>query len=211
MLQKTFMQGFHDILVPIFDRDAGGAKDIIDNFAKRFVPAISNTFARAIDPSEREAVSTIEKMQQRIPYFREMLPEKYAPFSADPNVLAPMQTNTMQALTGIAVAPEQTEFQKRIAAMGVSIAPVSRKMGGQDLTAEELGEYKKLINKYATQRLATAIDFLEKLPNKKVAENIIEKKIMAQARARARFELGRKYPLLKERILKQKRYEKLGK
>ena len=34
---------------------------------------------------------------------------------------------------------------------------------------------------------------------------------MAQARARARFELGRKYPLLKERILKQKRYDKLGK
>ena len=140
-----------------------------------------------------------------------MLPEKYAPFSADPNVLAPIQTNTMQAVTGIAVAPEQTEFQKRIAAMGVSIAPVSRKMGGKDLTAEELGEYKRLINKYATQRLATALDFLEKLPNKKVAENIIEKKIMAKARARARFELGRKYPLLKERILKQKRYDKLGK
>ena len=211
MLQKTFMQGFHDILVPIFDKDASGAKDIMDNFAKRFVPALSNTFARAIDPSEREAITTIEKMQQRVPYLREMLPEKYAPFSADPNVLAPMQTNTMQALTGVAVAPEQTEFQKRIAAMGVSIAPTPRKLGGVELSTEQLGEYKKLINKYATQRLASSLDFLEKLPNKKVAENIIEKKIMSQARARARFELGRKYPELRKAIQDQKRYDKLGK
>jgi len=95
--------------------------------------------------------------------------------------------------------------------MGVSIAPTPRKLGGVELSTEQLGEYKKLINKYATQRLATAIDFLEKLPNKKVAENIIEKKIMAGARARARFELGRKYPELRKAIKDQKRYDKLGK
>ena len=210
LLQKTFMQGFHDILVPIFDKDAGGAKDILDNYAKRFVPAISNTFARAVDPSEREAIATWEKMAQRIPYARNFLPEKYAPFSADPDVLAPIQTNTMQAITGIGVAPEQTEFQKRISNLGVTIAPTPRTLGGVELSTEQLGEYKKLINKYATQRLATSLDFLEKIPNKKIAENVIEKKIMSQARARARFELGRKYPKLQDAIREQKRYERLG-
>ena len=34
---------------------------------------------------------------------------------------------------------------------------------------------------------------------------------MSQARARARFELGRKYPELRKAIQDQKRYDRLGK
>jgi hypothetical protein len=68
MLQKTFMQGFADLLNPLFANDTKGVESLLDNYAKRLIPAISNTAARLGDQYEREAITTIEKLQQRIPY-----------------------------------------------------------------------------------------------------------------------------------------------
>jgi hypothetical protein len=70
MLQKTFMQGFADLLNPLFANDTKGVESLLDNYAKRLIPAISNTAARLGDQYEREAITTIEKLQQRIPYAR---------------------------------------------------------------------------------------------------------------------------------------------
>jgi hypothetical protein len=82
MLQKTFMQGFADLVTPLFANDTKGVETLLDNYAKRLIPAISNTAARLGDQYEREAITTIEKLQQRIPYVRNFLPERYASLSA---------------------------------------------------------------------------------------------------------------------------------
>jgi hypothetical protein len=121
MLQKTFMQGFADLVTPLFANDTKGVETLLDNYAKRLIPAISNTAARLGDQYEREAITTIEKLQQRIPYVRNFLPERYASLSADPENIQPMMRNLTQASTGIATAPEQTPFQKRVSELGITI------------------------------------------------------------------------------------------
>ena len=210
MLQKTFMQGFADLLNPLFSNDTKGVESLLDNYAKRLVPAISNTAARAFDQYEREAITTIEKLQQRIPYARNLLPERYASFSADPENIQPMVRNLTQATTGIATAPEQTPFQKRVSELGITIAPTSRSMGNVDLKTEQFSDYKRFINEEATKRLSRALPSLERMPNKKMAERLVEKQIMSAARKAAQMKLLQKYPDLRKDIMAERRYERFG-
>ena len=210
MLQKTFMQGFADLLNPLFANDTKGVESLLDNYAKRLIPAISNTAARTFDPYEREAITTIEKLQQRIPYARNLLPERYASFSADPNNIQPMERNLTQATTGIATSPEQTEFQKRVDALGITISPTKRKMGKVDLTTQQYSDYKKFINEEATKRLNRVLPALERMPNKKLAEIIAEKQVMSGARKVAQMRLYKQYPDLRRAIMDEKRYERFG-
>jgi hypothetical protein len=210
MLQKTFMQGFADLLNPLFANDTKGVESLLDNYAKRLIPAISNTAARTFDPYEREAITTIEKLQQRIPYARNLLPERYASFSADPNNIQPMERNLTQATTGIATSPEQTEFQKRVDALGITISPTKRKMGKVDLTTQQYSDYKKFINEEATKRLNRVLPSLERMPNKKLAEIIAEKQVMRGARKVAQMRLYKQYPDLRRAIMDETRYERFG-
>lgn len=209
VMQKTFMQGFADMTDAVFSDNPNKVGAYFDNIAKRTVPAISNTAARGLDPYEREAISTVDKLQQRIPYLREMLPEQYGAFSEQPNIIDPLRTNTAQALTGIGVRGDQTAFSKAISDLGIRVAPTSKKMGGQALTTEQLGMYKREINKAATPLIADLLPTLQSMPRKQ-AQYLFEKKLMPMARKQAQMELLSKYPELEQAILNEKIFERTG-
>ena len=212
MLQKTFMQGFADLTNALFANDTTMAQGLLDNYAKRFIPAASNMAARLGDPYEREAISTIEKMQQRIPGARNLLPKNYGLVNADPNNPNPeaLQTNMTQALTGVAVSPAQTDFQKRLSDIGFAVSSVSRKVGGKELTAEQYSDYKRFINEIATPVLNDSLPYLERIGNKKTAEFAIEKRIMPGIKRAALGQLRAKYPELTEAIFQDKVFERVG-
>jgi hypothetical protein len=208
ILEKTFLQGFADMVGSMDSEQKLIA--YFENMAKRVVPALSATVARAIDPYEREAIGLKEKLQQRVPGMREQLPKSYATYSQEPEgPPTPRKTNIMQAVTGIAVADEPTPFQKRMNELGVSFAPKSSKMGGRDLTSQELSDYKFFINEQATKIFGGAINNLEKLPNDQLKKTVA-KNIMSKITAGARAKLRSKYPELSEAIMKQNRYDKFG-
>ena len=131
-------------------------------------------------------------------------------FSADPENIQPMVRNLTQATTGIATAPEQTPFQKRVSELGITIAPTKRSMGGVELSTEKFSDYKRFINEEATKRLSRALPSLERMPNKKMAERLVEKQIMGVARKVAQMKLLRKYPDLRKDIMAERRYERFG-
>ncbi len=212
MLQKTFMQGFADLSDALFANDTTRAQGLLDNYAKRFIPALSNTFARGFDPNEREAISTIEKMQQRIPGARNLLPKNYGLVNADPNNTSPeaLKTNMSQAISGVAMDDVQTDFQKRLSDIGFSVSTVSRKVGGEQLTAQEYSDYKRYINELATPVFKAALPNLEKIGNKKTAEYAIERKIMPKIKRRALLRLRQQYPRLTEAIKEDKIFQRRG-
>jgi len=208
ILDKTFLQGFAD-MVGALESDKK-IETYFANMAKRVVPALSSTAARVIDPYEREAIGITEKLQQRIPGLREKLPESYATYSQDPEGEAKArETNKMQALLGIGVADEPTEFQKRMNALGVGFAPKSAKMGGIEMDSQQLSDYKFYINQQATRTFGTALINLEKLPNDQIKKTVA-KKLMANVTKGARYKLMAKYPELRQEILKQSLYDKYG-
>lgn len=208
ILDKTFLQGFADMMVAMENDNKLGA--YFGNMAKRSVPALAAQTARVLDPYEREATTFPEKLQQRIPVMREQLPKSYATYSQDPEGEAKArETNLMQALTGIAVAEEPTEFQKRMHDLGVSFAPKSTKMGGVEMNSQQLSDYKFYINEQATKLYGGALVNLEKLPTDQLKKTVA-KNIMAKVTAGARAKLRAKYPDLSTAIIKQNRYDKFG-
>lgn len=210
VLSKTFMQGFADLTSGLFAPEGQGVQTVIDSYAKRLVPAALNTVARGLDPYEREATSTLEKMQQRMPLLREELPAKYSPYSADPNNIQPQRTNRPQAVFGIAVGEEPTDFQKRVEKLGIAFSPKSTTMSKVKMSTTELADYKKFINQMTTQVLAEALPDLEMEPNKVLVRNYVEKTLMPRITKYARFQLMEKYPKLYEEIVAQSLFDKYG-
>ena len=202
ILQKSFMQGFADMMNLWGADDTFAMTNYFDNVVKRFVPAISNTVARYKDDYEREAISTVEKLSQRIPYLRETLPYKYSPYAPD-GVMEPQRTNTVGAVTGVAVSDDPTEFQKIMQGLRLELKPPSRKVGNTQLTAEQYSFYKQEINREASPLLKGYAPALAKMPAR-AAENVVESKIMTKVRQVARQRLLTKYPDLYEDAIKDK-------
>ena len=213
ILEKTFMQGFADMLSSM--EDPKKAETYLINMAKRTVPALSNTFARGFDPYEREAgggdfvENLTTKVAQRIPGLRQQLPASYANYSADPANPSPRETNKMQAFTGFGVSDEPTEFQQRMEAIGVKFNPKSATMNKVKMSNDELADYKRFVNEYASNIFMRTLPNLERMPNKQVAQRRASK-MMSNATKAARYKLMRKYPELRDDIMKQSRYDKYG-
>ena len=210
ILSKTFMQGFADLSSGLFAPEGQGVQTVLDSYAKRVVPAALNTIARGLDPYEREATTTLEKMQQRMPLLREELSPKYSPYSADPNNIQPQRTNRPQAVFGIAVGQEPTDFQKRVEKLGIAFSPKSVRMDKVEMSSTQLSDYKKFINQAATQLLAESLPSLEMEPNKVLVRNYVEQRLMPAVTKQARFMLIEKYPKLYEQILAQTMLDKYG-
>jgi hypothetical protein len=58
--------------------------------------------------------------------------------------------------------------------------------------------------------LSRALPSLERMPNKKMAERVVEKQIMARARKIAQMKLLQKYPELRQAVMAERRYERFG-
>lgn len=198
ILQKSFMQGFADA-VAVADSPEG-AKAFGESLAKRVVPAISNTVARALDGQEREAVTTMEKMMQRVPGWREELPVQYNKYSPD-GELEPAETNLMQAVTGVAVRKEPTDFQKKMNQLGVAFAPAKRKMGTVELSAEQYSYYKQKTNEIASRVFKENIDAWLANPERAVVRKVIESRVMANINKAAKAQLMMKYPELQREVM----------
>jgi hypothetical protein len=207
ILEKTFLQGFADMLTAM--ESPNKASSYFDNLAKRMVPAISNSLARTLDPYEREATTTVEKMQQRVPGLREQLPESYALYSADPNNIQPRMTSKSQAITGVSVADLPTDFQRGMDELGVTFAPKSATLSKVKLNSQQLSDYKMYINESATRMFSGALPNLQKLPNKQIRQTVA-RKMMSRVTKQARARLLDKYPEKREEIMAQNLYDKYG-
>ena len=207
VLEKTFLQGFADMLTAM--ETPNKAKGYFDNLIKRLVPAGANTVARALDPYEREAITTGEKVQQRIPFARESLPESYALYSADPQNIQPRTTSMSQAITGVAISDMPTEFQQGMAELGVTFAPKSAKLSKVQMDAQQLSDYKRFINEMSTRMFSNAMPNIAKLPNKQIKQTVA-RKLMSNVTKAARYKLMAKYPELRSQIQEQNLYDKYG-
>lgn len=209
VMSKTFFQGFADVFDAISSDNSNKLVTYLENVGKRAVPNLLNTIARATDPAEREAITFPEKLQQRIPGARQELPLKYAPVSPTPGQLEPMKTDMMQAIFGIGVGKEQTDFQKKLSQLDLRTMPKSSTLEGVKLTSQQLSDYKKEMNKEATRMLGNDIDKLIGMKNNTIASNIAKKRLMAAARI-SRNRLKAKYPELREELRDEKLLKKYG-
>jgi len=207
VMNKTFLEGFSDLITAFESPDF--FQTYAENIGKRFVPALSASVARTVDPYERVAGSFTEKLKQRVPVLREELPPKYQPFGEtdEQGQPLPVKTDISKALTSIGVYAPQSALQKKVEQLGITISPLRREIGGVELSTEQFSEYQKNFAKVANPYFDKKIDdWLTK--DRRRVEYVLESKVLPAMRERARNMLVKKYPDLKEAVINEKLFER---
>lgn len=201
LLQKTFMEGFSELVSGFDTTDPEGLANFGRNIGSRVVPALSATVGKAFDPYERETIGIVERIKARIPGVRESLPIKYGAYGAS------KQESAIGELTGFNITPMSTEQQQFMAKIGAGMSRPSKKMGKVQMSNEQYARYNFYINEITTNMLNNMdLEGLAKSPQRKIIKKEIEK-MMSKARSYAKDMLQRDYPELASAIQEQKLFD----
>jgi hypothetical protein len=172
ILSKSFMEGFSSMLEFATD-PARVDEKVAAQLLRPLTPAIVNEAARIFDTYERQALSPIDKLQQRIPGLREQLPVEYG-LIGDPR-----KTNMIQAITGFGIISEsdRTPLQIELSRLNFTQGRVGDKLKRVGLSNEQTAAYRQLVAERLTPALSNLIesDAYQNLsdPRKKVVlENV---------------------------------------
>lgn len=175
ILSKSFMEGFSLVLEGVTD-PARVDEKIASQLLRPLTPAIVNEAARILDPYERQATTPIEKLQQRVPFLRESLPQEYGLYGG------PRETNRIQAITGFGIISdsERSPVQMELSRLNYTKGRVGDKIKGLDMTNEQIARYRQLSAEMVTPALTGLVesDSYQQLPDsrkKVVLDNVIDK------------------------------------
>lgn len=130
---KTFVEGFAKVISVITD-PSKYLDEFTGSFANAIVPAGVSAVARSFDENERQVVTFTDKLFSRIPELRETLPIRYD------NMGQPLKSSLSDVLLGIKVFTP-TEIQNRLSTVDIDMKGIGKKVGGVNLTAEQLSFY----------------------------------------------------------------------
>ena len=179
LVEKTFLAGIANIVMGVSDFERYGPQ-ILNNTVGSLVPAVVGSDARLQDPVNKEVDSAIASLKNRIPGLREELPTKFD-ILGKPKTVAPGQVLGLAAREA-----EQTPVQQLLDNPYVTIRPVTKRMYGMELDAEQLSRLRQLTGEAVERTLAPRVDALNRIEDPRVRATRIEK-IVEKAR-----EAGRK-------------------
>ena len=132
---KTFFEGLAQITSVITEPSKYG-EAFANSFPNAIVPAGVAAIARSFDENERQIVTFTDKVFSRIPGLRETLPIRYD------NMGQPLKGTLSDVLLGIKVFTP-TEIQDRLSKIDVDLKGIGKKVGGVELTADQLSFYSQ--------------------------------------------------------------------
>lgn len=166
ILGKSFMEGLANA-INLLSFDASSSQNLSNvaaGLGRVVVPygALLNSIARTMDSPDilsgqaydRQASTFLEKMQQRIPGFRESLPFMYGVYGEK------RMLNILDVWTGIRTADEvnRTELQQELGLLGIAYAPVDKNLKtNMNLDNEELARLRQLSAELATPILESYV------------------------------------------------------
>jgi hypothetical protein len=179
LVEKTFLAGIANFVMAATDAERYGPQ-ILNNTVGSLVPAVVGSVARLQDPVNKEVDSAIASLKNRIPGLREELPTKFD-ILGQPKTVAPGQVLGLASREA-----EQTPVQQLLDNPYVNIRPVTKRMYGMELDAEQLSRLRQLTGEAVERTLAPRVDALNRIEDPRVRAARIEK-IVEKAR-----EAGRK-------------------
>ena len=152
ILSKSFVEGFATLAEGIAQPDKQW-QAFVNTAARPLTPALLNEVARIKDDYERQASTVGEKIQQRIPFFRESLPKDYGAYGGA------RKTDHTQAVTGFYTLDDaqRTEVQKEVAATGTRITRPTNNLKKVKLDNQKLGLYRAKSDEYTSLYLDRTI------------------------------------------------------
>jgi len=179
LVEKTFLAGIANFVMAATDAERYGPQ-ILNNTVGSLVPAVVGSVARLQDPVNKEVDSAVASLMNRIPGLREELPTKFD-ILGQPKIVAPGQVLGLASREA-----EQTPVQQLLDNPYVNIRPVTKRLYGMELDAEQLSRLRQLTGEAVERTLAPRVDALNRIEDPRVRATRIEK-IVEKAR-----EAGRK-------------------
>jgi hypothetical protein len=179
LVEKTFLAGIANFVMAATDAERYGPQ-ILNNTVGSLVPAVVGSVARLQDPVNKEVDSAIASLKNRIPGLREELPTKFD-ILGQPKTVAPGQVLGLASREA-----EQTPVQQLLDNPYVNIRPVTKRLYGMELDAEQLSRLRQLTGEAVERTLAPRVDALNRIEDPRVRATRIDK-IVEKAR-----EAGRK-------------------
>jgi len=179
LVEKTFLAGIANFVMAATDAERYGPQ-ILNNTVGSLVPAVVGSVARLQDPVNKEVDSAVASLMNRIPGLREELPTKFD-ILGQPKTVAPGQVLGLASREA-----EQTPVQQLLDNPYVNIRPVTKRLYGMELDAEQLSRLRQLTGEAVERTLAPRVDALNRIEDPRVRATRIEK-IVEKAR-----EVGRK-------------------
>ena len=185
LTSKTFLEGFHALTEVIIDPNIDTGSALLETAARPFTPAITANIAKAMDTYERQTESVLERLQARIPIFREQLPKKYGVYGG------PQETDITKALLNIGFSSEDnlSPLQKHITDIEWNKGGIVNKFQGVKLSSEDVAELREI----NAQVLTPILEAVIKEPEYQALSDSKKKKILDSRVRKARLRVGKQF------------------
>ena len=151
---KTFLEGMHTLTADIVDPNVSLQRGLIETIARPMTPALMAQTAKMLDSYERQTEDTWERLQARIPIFRNQLPKKYGVYGDAKT------TDFAQAITSIHMSDTSnlTPVQQEMHRVQWNKGGVTNKLKGVKLSSEQLGRLRQINAEMLTPYLDSVIN-----------------------------------------------------
>ena len=151
---KTFLEGMHTLTAMIVDPNVSIQKGLIETVARPMTPALLAQTAKMFDGYDRQAEDTWERLQARIPIFREQLPKKYGVYGDAKKIDINQAWSSVHVFDANNLTPLQQEMQR----VEWNKGGITGKLKGVKLSSEQLGGLRQMNAEMLTPVLQSIID-----------------------------------------------------
>lgn len=184
--QTTFLKGAAQGLQAINEPDRFG-QSFFENILSGYIPTGLSDIARGMDDTKRQPDGIIERIQNRIPGARELLPSRISPLgepTKEEGGFVGELTDPFNTAT-----PSDDPLINEFKRVGYNLNFVGDAFGGQKLTRDQQREYQKLAGQYIKELVLQVMDSSGYTELEKDQQHDIIEKAVNAAKSRARAEL----------------------
>ena len=137
---KSFLEGMHTLTSALVDPNTSLENGLIETMARPFTPAILAQTAKIMDGYERQTTDTWDRLQARIPIFRQQLPKKFGVYGEAKKVDLSTALTSVPLFDSTTMTPVQQEMMR----VEWDKGGITNKFKGVKLNIDQLGELREM-------------------------------------------------------------------
>ena len=137
---KSFLEGMHTLTSALVDPNTSLENGLIETMVRPFTPAILAQTAKIMDGYERQTTDTWDRLQARIPIFRQQLPKKFGVYGEAKKVDLSTALTSVPLFDSTTMTPVQQEMMR----VEWDKGGITNKFKGVKLNIDQLGELREM-------------------------------------------------------------------
>lgn len=185
LTSKTFLEGFHSLVDIMYNPNTDSASEFLTTVLRPMTPAILANVAKGMDQYERQTEGVFEKLQARIPVFRNQLPKKYGVYGDA------LETDLTKAIINIGYTSTDTltPLQNHLMDIEWDKGGIQNKFEGVKLESDDLSELRQMNAEALTPILESTIS----LPQYQALNDFQKRKILNKRTRKSKAQVAQQF------------------